>query len=72
MDNLNKEKQSEYNKEPIYYCKNCLSLRVRNIPLIDQSDYCDECGSTNIEQCTIEEWEEIYKNKFGHKYLDKY
>lgn len=72
MGNLNKEKQSEYNKEPIYYCKNCLSLRVRNIPLIEQSDYCDECGSTNIEQSTIEEWEEIYKNKFGHKYLDKY
>lgn len=72
MNNLNKEKQSEYNKEPIYYCKNCLSLRIRNIPLIDQSDYCDECGSTNIEQCTIEEWEELYINKFGHKYLDKY
>ena len=43
MDKLSKE---EYNNEPVYYCSDCLSLRIRDI---DGTEYCDKCGSTNIE-----------------------
>ena len=43
MDKLSKE---DYNNEPVYYCTECMSLRIRNI---DGTDYCDKCGSTNIE-----------------------
>lgn len=66
------EKIKEYNQEPIFYCKNCLSLKVINIPDIPDSDFCDECGSTNIDSCLIQEWEKMYKDKFKHNYLDKY
>ena len=51
MDKLSKE---DYNNEPVYYCSECLSLKIRDI---DGTDYCDKCGSTNIEQIHIQEWE---------------
>lgn len=72
MSDLNTEKQREYNAEPVLYCKNCLSLKVRNIPVMEDSDYCDECGSTDIGECSIEEWENLYTKKYGHRYLEEY
>lgn len=68
MSNLKKE---EYNSEPVLYCRNCLSLKIRNVPGMEDSDYCDECGSTAIEETSIEDWENIYEIKYGIKYLDK-
>lgn len=75
MSNLSTDKENlhnDYNNEPVFYCKHCLSLYIRNIPSVDDSDYCDGCGSTDIGECSIEEWENLYKNKFGHNYLDEY
>ena len=73
MSNLNTENQpNDYNEVPVLYCKHCLSLNIRNIPRMGDSDYCDECGSTDIGECSIEEWETLYKNKYGHKYLEEY
>lgn len=73
MSNLNRKNlPDDYNEQPVLYCKQCLSLKIRNIPSIDDSDYCDECGSTNIQECSIEEWENLYKNRYGHKYLEEY
>lgn len=63
--------KDEYNKEPVYYCAKCLSLRIRDIPYMTESEYCDECGSTNIEQTLIHEWEQMYEKKYGHKFLNK-
>lgn len=40
----------EYNKEPVHYCAKCLSLRIVGI---DDFEYCDICGSTDIEECSI-------------------
>ena len=62
-------KKAEYNKEPVFYCKHCLSLRVRGIPGMD---YCDECGSTDIGSCSITEWENLYEERFKHKYIEEY
>ena len=67
-----KRVDNEYNKEPIFYCKNCLSLKIRHIPNIQDTEYCDDCGSTNIEKTSIQEWEKIYVDKFGHNYLEEY
>lgn len=64
MDRLSKE---EYNNEPVLYCSECLSLRIRGV---DNIDYCDECGSTQVEETHIKDWEEAYKNKYGVKYLN--
>ena len=67
MDN-----KEEYNQEPVFYCKKCLSLKVLNIELIEDSEYCDECGSTDIGTATIEEWDAMYVRRYGHHYLEDY
>ena len=73
MDNSkHKEEQPNYNQEPVFFCKNCLSLKIRNVVGIEDSDYCDECGSTEIEQASIEDWQEMYKSKYGHYFLESY
>lgn len=64
---MNKE---EYNKVPIYYCDKCLSLRIFNVPCLDESEYCDECGSTNILRGQIEDWEKLYIARYGHSFLN--
>lgn len=72
MDNLSQEeKKKMYNDEPIYYCKSCLSLRVKTVRVNSNLDYCDECGSTDIEQAHIEEWQRLHKERYGIDYLDK-
>lgn len=58
-----------YNKIPIFYCKNCLSLKIRDVEHIENSEYCDRCGSTDIAQTNVREWETLYKNKYGHYFL---
>lgn len=63
---------NDYNKIPVLYCKHCLSLNIRSISAIEDSDYCDDCGATDIGECSIEEWESLYKEKYGHTYLEEY
>lgn len=62
--------KSEYNNEPVFYCKHCLSLKIRDAGLPDLL-YCDDCGSSNILSTSIVEWEKLYENKHGFKFLDK-
>jgi hypothetical protein len=63
--------KTEYNQIPVFYCKSCLSLKIRNIDSVEDSDYCDDCGSTEIGECSIEEWETMYQERYGHKYLEE-
>lgn len=70
-DNLHNDYNNDYNAEPVLYCSHCLSLKVLNVPYMPDSDYCDECGSTDIKETSIENWETLYKNKYGHKYIEK-
>lgn len=58
--------KAEYNKEPVHYCTHCLSLRILKV---NDFDYCDNCGSTDIDKCTIEEWENKYIKHYGHKFI---
>ena len=74
MDNLKQEQKlpkEEYNSEPVFYCKSCLSLKIKTVKVGSNLDYCDECGSTDIEQINIEEWENMYQERYGTKYLNK-
>lgn len=64
MNKLNKE---DYNNEPVLYCEECLSLRIMEI---DGTDFCDKCGSTNIGETNIFEWENMYIKKCGGKFLN--
>ena len=67
---MNNSKQ-EYNEEPVFYCKNCLSLKIKTVQVDSNLDYCDECGSTDIAQTSIEEWRDFYKNRYGTDFLNK-
>jgi hypothetical protein len=62
---------SNYNDEPVFYCKNCLSLKVKMVATGLDLDFCDECGSTDIEQAHIEEWRKLYRGRYGFDYLTK-
>lgn len=66
MDNLNNTRE-EHSKEyydavPVVYCKNCLSLKTM---ILNDIDYCDECGCTDTDSTDIESWREMYKEKYG-------
>ncbi len=63
---------NNYNKEPVFYCRHCLSLKIKSVPSMTELDYCDECGTTDIGQTDIESWRTLYKNRYGIDYLDKY
>lgn len=39
---------------------------------MEDSEYCDDCGSTDIATSHIEEWEKLYINKYGHSFLENY
>lgn len=62
---------NDYNDEPVYYCKSCLSLGIKTVTLGLDLDYCKDCGSTDIGQTHIEEWQKSYRNKYGFDYLTK-
>lgn len=71
-EEVNQENLKKYNDEPILYCKHCLSLRIMNDTKQIDLDFCDSCGSTDIGTCSIEEWQKLYKEKYGHDYLSNY
>lgn len=64
--------KEEYNQIPVFYCRKCLSLKIRDVEHIDNSEYCDDCGSTDIAQASVDEWEAMYVARYGHCLTDKY
>ena len=64
--------KEEYNQIPVFYCRKCLSLKIRNVERIDNSEYCDDCGSTDIAQASVDEWDAMYVARYGHHLTDKY
>lgn len=66
------EDKEQYNNIPVFYCKHCLSLKILSVPGIEDLDFCDECGTTNIGKTDIKTWEKMYKEKYGFNYLDKF
>lgn len=62
--------KEEYNNIPVHFCKECLSLRVMSVAGMDEASYCDDCGSTDIGETSIKEWDELYEKKHGFKYLE--
>lgn len=56
------KKLEEYNQEPVFYCKHCLSLRIKSAA---GEDFCDYCGSTDIGTASIFEWQDMCMKRFG-------
>jgi hypothetical protein len=61
----------EYDDEPIFYCKDCLSLRVRDAGSLNLL-YCEDCSNTDIGETTIDKWVQMYEDKYGFNYLTGY
>ena len=72
MEKFNNEHKEEYNKEPVYYCKKCLSLKIGYVAVLEGSEYCEDCNSTNIGKAPIEEWDKMFFNKNGYHYLEEF
>ena len=51
-------KEEDYNSIPVLYCRRCLSLLIMEDEAF--GDYCKKCGSTDIGEISIEEWENLY------------
>lgn len=63
----------DYNEIPVVFCKHCLSLDIKVIDEnmnTDYIDYCDKCGSTDIDVTDIFTWEKLYEQKYNKKYLE--
>lgn len=55
----------EYNNEPVYYCRHCLSLRIKTTC---GEDFCDNCNSTDIDSCHISEWQDMMNKRFNKQF----
>lgn len=64
------EKLQEYDEEPIKYCTRCYSLKIGYEDAID-TEYCMECGCSDIAEASIYRWESMYKNRYGHEFLTR-
>lgn len=58
--------KEEFNDEPVYFCKHCLSLTIKSL---GDYEFCDICGSTDILTTHINKWNSLYKDKYGVEYL---
>lgn len=70
METQNHQKE-DYNSLPVRYCSKCYSLRIGYIQGADNSDYCESCGCSDIAETSIEEWEKLYEERYGHPYIQK-
>lgn len=62
------KKLNDYDNEPVVYCSKCYSLKIQHEELLD-TDCCGECGCTNVKTSSIQEWENLYKERYGHSFV---
>lgn len=60
------KKEIDYNEEPVYFCKQCLSLKVMRMSGMDDLCYCDKCGSTDIDTADIKVWQMKYEERYNN------
>lgn len=63
------DKLKEYDSEPVMFCSKCYSLNIVHEDVID-SDCCGECGCSDLKTASIDEWEKLYKQRYGHKFVE--
>lgn len=68
--NIKSNSKEDFNSEPVYYCKHCLSLKIKTVSLDLDISFCDDCGGTDIDTAYIGEWEKLYKERYGFNYLN--
>lgn len=60
--------EQDYNDIPVEYCTKCLSLRIINYQGRVKS-YCEECGNVETATTHIDNWEEMYKKRYGIAFI---
>jgi hypothetical protein len=67
-----------YENDPVTYCKTCMSIHIKTIDFEKgpegeerHVDYCVPCGNTDLGSVFLTEWEEMYAEKYGEKFLTK-
>ena len=53
------DSKDNYNDDPVYYCRRCLSLNIKEMPFVKGGGYCADCNNADIGTTSIEEWEEM-------------
>ena len=64
------ERHEGYDEEPVRYCSRCYSLKIKYNEALD-FEYCDDCGCTDTQESSVEEWEQLYEHRYGHKFAVK-
>lgn len=62
--------RDDYENEPVHYCKNCLSLNIKELPEVNL-DICGECGNTDIETTDMDTWTGLYNTEYGNAFLSE-
>lgn len=72
MDSPNKtrlqEEEEAYKTQKMFYCKSCLSLHIIQGRIVD---YCAKCGSADLGEVTLEEYDLLYEKKYKKKFFKK-
>lgn len=61
--------RSDYNNEPIWFCKECLAPASKYNE-IEGVYECAHCGNTSHLKATLPDWEQIFYSKYGAFYLE--
>lgn len=61
---------NDYDSEPVRYCSRCYSLKVKYEEEMD-SEYCADCGCSDISESSFDEWEKKYEKRYRKKFVQK-
>ena len=67
---------TDYNDIPIEYCDSCLDIKILKMPhkvngQLEIIPYCGNCGSGQISINHVENWEELYYDRYGYSYIER-
>lgn len=62
--------KEDYNSVPVHYCKNCLSLNIKELNK-SNLHVCGECGNVNTDETDINDWTEMYTKEYGRPFLSE-
>ena len=65
----NTQNHNEFDLEPVSYCPKCYSLKIGYVPGVEGMEYCMDCGCLDIASTDIYEWEKLYEERYGHKFV---
>lgn len=70
MENLREASlNSQYNNEPVHFCKSCLSLHIEVLGNPESEEcndaYCVKCNRTEIATTNIFAYRELFRGKYG-------